>query len=131
MYYLQQNTTNFLIQRKAYWRQQKLWEQLAGLQNPENQIIIQNDLLIQIIEEDTEDQVIQVIEEDSKEEDPELIMNNQQFNQMVTGLTNLTNAIQAQAIAPAPPAREASFAKIIDFYGDIQDPIRFWNCMSS
>ena len=44
---------------------------------------------------------------------------------MVTELTNLTNAIQVQAAAPAPPAREASFAKIIDFYGDIQDPIRW------
>ena len=42
---------------------------------------------------------------------------------MVTGLANLMNAIQTQAGA-ASPARKASFAKIVDFYGNTQDPIR-------
>jgi hypothetical protein len=41
---------------------------------------------------------------------------------MVTELTNLTNVIQVQAGA-APPARETSFAKIVDFYDDTQDSI--------
>ena len=61
---MQQDITNFLIQRKAYRRQQKLQEQLIELQNPENQIVIQTDTPIPIIEEDPEDQVIQVIEEE-------------------------------------------------------------------
>ena len=50
------------------------------------------------------------------------IMNINQFNNLMDGLTNLSNAIQAQTAAPAPP-RELSFAKITDFFGDNQDPI--------
>ena len=50
------------------------------------------------------------------------IMDLNQFNNLMLGLTNLSNAIQAQTAAPAP-ARELSFAKITDFFGDSQDPI--------
>ena len=49
-------------------------------------------------------------------------MNADQFNNLMNGLANLSNAIQAQTAAPAP-ARELSFAKITDFFGDSQDPI--------
>jgi hypothetical protein len=45
-----------------------------------------------------------------------------QFNNLMNDLANLSNAIQAQTAAPAPP-RELSFAKITDFFGDSQDPI--------
>jgi len=49
-------------------------------------------------------------------------MDNNQFNALMHNLGNLTIAINAQTAAPAP-ARESSFAKIVDFYGDSQDPI--------
>jgi len=49
-------------------------------------------------------------------------MDANQFNNLMNGLANLSNAIQAQTAAPAP-ARELSFAKITDFFGDSQDPI--------
>ena len=49
-------------------------------------------------------------------------MDNGQFNALMNNLGNLAIAINAQVAAPAP-ARESSFAKIVDFYGDSQDPI--------
>ena len=46
-YNLQQEIKNFTIQRITFWRQEWLREQLAALQNPEDQIIIQSEVVIE------------------------------------------------------------------------------------
>ena len=55
LYNLQQEATNFLVQRVTYRKQQKLREQLAGLQNPENRIIIQDNPPLPTPEEENEE----------------------------------------------------------------------------
>ena len=114
-----------MIQRKAYRRQQKLQEQLVELQNPENQIVIQTNTPIPIIEEEelqTQQQPTPVQTPNYPNPENNIIptMDNNQFNALMHNLGNLTIAINAQTAAPA---RESSFAKIVDFYGDSQDPI--------
>ena len=117
LYNLQQEATNFLVQRVTYRKQQKLREQLAGLQNPENHIIIQDNPPLPTPEEENEESEES---EQEQQEQQEMAINNAQFNTLVNNLNQL-----ATAIGNNQGRGEAKFAKIVDFYGDTQDPIRW------
>ena len=123
-YNLQQEIKNFAIQRIAFQWQERLREQLAALQNPEDQIIIQSEVVIEEEELQIQQQptLVQTPNHPNPENNIIPTIDNNQFNALMNNLGNLTIAINAQTAVPAP-ARESSFAKIVDFYGDSQDPI--------
>ena len=74
VYNLQQKVTNFLVQKRTYHRQQKYQEQIAELQNPENQIVIQNSSHLPTPEEFQEEEILEEEEEfefQEEQEEPE------------------------------------------------------------
>jgi hypothetical protein len=91
---------------------------LVGLQNPENQIIIQDNPSLLTLEEDNEESEESEQEQEEQQEQQEMAVNAVQFNNLVANLNNLATAIQNNQ-----GRGEAKFAKIVDFYGDTQDPI--------